>query len=389
MSTSAGKPVRLLYLRDTLTICGPGKTILNTWRTLDRERYHLIIAATRPEPGECNTFLEAAERLGAPARAFAIGRGLDIGGVARLVNLIRTERIDVLQTHDAQTRRLGVLAAALTGIRHISSVHGWIFNDRKELVARWIDRHLLRMADAVIVVSDRLRQELVAAGVPEANITLIRNAIMLQDYATAPDGAALRAELGIPAEAPVISIVGRLSAEKGHVDFLSMAATLLERFPETRFLIIGDGPMRDQIAARIAELDLQSRVILTGHQNQLAPYYAVTTVLGISSYTEGIPNVMLEAFACGKPAVATAVGGVPEVLEEGRTGFLVEPGKPEQMVERLSRLLADASLRDRMGKAARRSIEERYSFDVRTRALTAVYEGQLGLAPSPSDVEAR
>lgn len=379
---STQKPVRLLYLRDTLTICGPGKTILNTWRTLDRSRYELVIAATKPNGDERSTFLEAASGLGAPVYPFAIGRGLDLGAIVRLVKLIRSERIDVLQTHDAQTRRLGVIAAALTGIRHISSVHGWIFNDRKELIARWIDRHLLRMADAVIVVSDRLRQELVAAGVPATHITLIRNAIMLQDYATTPEGAALRAKLDIPADAPVVSIVGRLSAEKGHMDFLSAARTVLDVLPDTRFLIIGDGPLRGAIEARIAELGLSHRVILTGHQSQLGPYYAVTSVLAISSYTEGIPNVMLEAFAYGKPAVATAVGGVPEVLEEGRTGFLVEPGQPAKMAERLQRLLGDADLRTQMGRTARQVIEERYSFDARTRALTAIYERQLGLTPA-------
>ena len=150
----------MLYLRDTLTVCGPGKTILNTWRTIDRSRFHLTVVATRPARHHRNELLDGARRLGADTFELSIGRGLDLIAVWRLVRLIRARQIVILQTHDAQTRRIGTIAAALTGVYHVTSVHGWIFNNRKEKLAKWLDARLIGRADSVIAVSGRLSDEL-------------------------------------------------------------------------------------------------------------------------------------------------------------------------------------------------------------------------------------
>lgn len=366
-------PIRLLYVRDTLMVCGPGKTILNTWRTIDRTRFELTIVATKPEPGGRSLFLEAAGRLGAPAVPLHIGRGLDLVAVWRLMRLIRHHRIDVLQTHDMQTRRIGVIAAALTGVRHITSVHGWIFNDRKEQLAKRIDARLIRWADAVIAVSDRLTQDLMAAGVPAEKITLLRNGILLDDYASTDAGSALRREFGLRDDQPVVSIVGRLSLEKGHEVFLDAARSIAADCPDARFLIVGDGPLEATLKHRARVLGLNDRVIFTGHRNDLAALYGITSVLVIASFTEGIPNVLLEAFANGKPAVATSVGGIPEVLENGHAGWLVSPGDPSAIADRVVALLKNPLQRSTMGAAGRRLIEDRFSFLQRTRALEDLY----------------
>jgi len=368
------RPARLLYLRDTLTVCGPGKTILNTWKTIDRSRYELTIVATRPEPGARNALIDAALAQQATAIPMPIGRGVDLIAVARVIRLLREHRIDVLQTHDAQTRRIGVIAAALTGVRHITSVHGWIFNDRKERAAKWLDARLIRQADAVIAVSDRLKQELEAAGVPPQKITVLRNAILLRDYAVAGNAASARQEFGIRDDQPVISIVGRLSLEKGHETFLQAAAEIAKSHPNLRCLIVGDGPLERALRQRVQELGLTDHVLFTGHRSQLADIYAATDVLVISSLTEGIPNVLLEAFAHGKPAVATSVGGVPEVLEDGRTGWLVDVGDQHAIARHVVRLLDTPTLRTQMGAAARAAIEQQYSFESRTKALETLYD---------------
>jgi glycosyltransferase involved in cell wall biosynthesis len=368
------QPARLLYLRDTLTVCGPGKTILNTWKTIDRNRYQLTIVATRPEPGGRNALIDAALAQHATAIPMPIGRGIDLIAVARVVRLLREHRIDVLQTHDAQTRRIGVIAAALTGVWHITSVHGWIFNDRKERAAKWLDARLIRQADAVIAVSDRLKQELEAAGVPPQRITVLRNAILLRDYAVAGTASSVRREFGIREDQPVISIVGRLSLEKGHETFLQAASTIAKSHPDLRCLIVGDGPLEHTLRQRVQELGLTAQVVFTGHRSQLADIYAATDVLVISSLTEGIPNVLLEAFAHGKPAVATSVGGVPEVLEDGRSGWLVSVGDHQAIARHVVRLLDAPELRAQMGATARATIEQQFSFENRTKALETLYD---------------
>jgi glycosyltransferase involved in cell wall biosynthesis len=361
-----------------MTVCGPGKTILNTWRSIDRERFHVLLATTAPTPDRPNALLEKARGLGAPVLPFGIGRGVDLTAVWHLVRLLRRHRIDIVQTHDAQTRRIAVIASALTGVPHVTSVHGWISNNRKEDAAKWLDVKVIRHADAVIAVSDRLRSDLEAGGVEPATITVLHNAIVLDDYRIPPVTAADGADLDRPVDRPVVSIVGRLSPEKGHAVFLEAARLVANEVPGVRFLVVGEGPLRQSLTARTQELGLGAQVEFTGHRSDLADIYGMTDVLVISSFTEGVPNVLLEAFAYSKPAVATAVGGVPEVLRDGETGRLVAPGDAAAIAARVVELLKDPRERRRMGRAGRLAVEQYFDFATRTRALERLYVDILG-----------
>lgn len=382
--TAEHEALRLLYVRDTLMVCGPGKTILNTWRTIDRARFHITIVATRPAEGECNLLLERARTLGARVVALKIGRGVDLVAVWRLIRLLRRERIDVLQTHDAQTRRIGVIAAALTGTRHFTSVHGWIFNERKEKIAKWLDARLIRQADRVITVSEKLKRELEAVGVPDNKISVLRNGILLEDYTSSQRAATeLRRALAIPQNHRVVSIIGRLSPEKGHEVFFEAASLLAGELPNVTCLVVGDGHLDGLLKERAAALKDHPRIVFTGHQEDLSGIYAATDVLVISSFSEGIPNVLLEAAANHVPAVATRVGGIPEVIEDGKTGFLVSVGNAREIANRILTLLRSPDLRRQMGDAARAAVERNFSFLGRTRALERLYSAV------PADADGR
>ena len=370
----AAEPVRVLYLRDTLTVCGPGKTILNTWRTIDRSRFHLTVVATRPAKQRRNELLDSARRLGADTLELSIGRGLDLIAVWRLVRLLRQHKIVILQTHDAQTRRIGTIAAALTGVYHITSVHGWIFNNRKEKLAKWLDARLIGRADSVIAVSARLRDELQAASVPGDKIAVLRNAIVLGDYGTAAAAADVRDDLKVPKGNHIVAIVGRLSAEKGHDVFLRAARRVIAELPHVTFLIVGSGPLEATLKRQVASLKLERHVVFTGHHSDLSGIYRATDALVLSSFTEGIPNVLLESFAYGRPAVASAVGGVPEVLVDGENGWLVKPGDHEAIASRVLMLLRNTDQRKRMGEAGRATVERHFSFERRTALLVGMYD---------------
>ena len=221
------RPLQVLYLRDTTFVCGPGKTILNTFRTLDTSRYALtlVVPETGPAP---NTFVERADALGIPVLRIEADGVAKVGAVRRLARLLRERRIDIVQSHDFLTRRLTVPAAALAGVPHVTSVHGWIANTRKELISRRIDQALIRRARHAIVVSGRLRQQVEQAGMSAARVLLLRNALLLDDYPEPGDSPEARRKLGVPIDSPVISIVGRLSPEKGHQLFLEMARRIVE-----------------------------------------------------------------------------------------------------------------------------------------------------------------
>jgi glycosyltransferase involved in cell wall biosynthesis len=178
----------------------------------------------------------------------------------------------------------------------------------------------------------------------------------------------------------VILAVGRLSREKAHRDLLHAAALLRERYPALPFRVVvaGDGPERSALQKARNRLGLGAEVIFAGHQENIGPYYGMARVLALPSHTEGSPNVVLESMASGLPVAATAVGGVPEIVQDGVTGLLVAPGDPAAMADAIARLVREPELAGRLASAARTRVVEEYSREAYRRSLVGFYVDVLG-----------
>jgi glycosyltransferase involved in cell wall biosynthesis len=165
----------------------------------------------------------------------------------------------------------------------------------------------------------------------------------------------LRRKLGLDCRTRVLLSVGRLSQEKGHANLVRALPKMMERIGATpfRFVLVGDGPERARIERLSRSLGMASSITLTGQQDDISPYYAIADVFALPSYTEGSPNVLLEAMAAGVPVVATAIGGVPELTRNGRDALLVKSGDMAGLVSATVRLFYDQSLRDRLTRSAR------------------------------------
>ena len=372
--------LKLLYLRDTLFVCGPGKTILNTYRTLDKNRFSLTVGV--PVSGtEPNAFIDRARDLSIPVLPIPTRGPLDLRAIVRLAKEITRQRFDIVQSHDFQTRRLAMPAAALAGVTHVTSVHGWITNTRKERFGRPIDLALIRRADHVVTVSGRLLDQVLDARVPRERVTLLRNAVLLDDYSVSETRVSARAELGLPVDAEVVSIVGRLSPEKGHARFLEMARRVRAERPAAHFLIAGEGRLRGALEHQVTEMGLNECVSFLGLRTDMHRIYAATDVVTLCSSTEGLPNVILEAFAYSKPVVATRVGGVPEVVTDGHDGFIVTEDA-NAITNGVLKILRSTALAEQMGRHGRMSIESRFEFRRRTAELETLYESLTGRVPS-------
>ena len=236
-------PVRVLYLRDTAFVCGPGKTILNTFRTADRSNVSIALGI----PGwtsAANPLITAAQSIGLPIVPLPDSGRVGVMAARRLATVIEDGEFDLVQSHDFRTRRLATLACTLASVPHVTSVHGWIVNSHRQRLARIIDQRLIRRARRIIAVSNRLVSDLVESGAPRDRITLFPNAVLLDDYPPAMPADQARRELGVPASSKCIGIVGRLSPEKRHDLFLEMAAELASSDPDVVLLVVGQGPLQ-------------------------------------------------------------------------------------------------------------------------------------------------
>jgi glycosyltransferase involved in cell wall biosynthesis len=253
-----------------------------------------------------------------------------------------------------------------------------------------MDRLSLPAAHLVVTVCEAFAHELESgAHVPRARIHVQHNSILAEAAASAEEARAFRERFGISVDARLILAIGRLSSEKAHIDLLQAFSHLRQTHPEleTQLVIVGDGPEREPLQASARSLGLDSRVKFTGQMSNVKPCYAAADVFVLPSHSEGSPYVLLEAMIVHLPVVATAVGGVPEMVEDEKSALLVPARDPQAMAEALARVLTNPELARSIAANAYESAVTRYSPETYVRALVEIYRGVIqnavtGHAPS-------
>jgi glycosyltransferase involved in cell wall biosynthesis len=264
----------------------------------------------------------------------------------------------------------------------IHTVHGWSHHERQHPLARrffiLLEQLTAPITDKLIVVSPRntkkgLRDNIAT---PEKYVT-IRSGIDLDKFRH-PNRSreAVRAELGIPQDAPVVGTVTRLSAQKAPLDFVKAVARVAEQRPNVHFVVVGDGPLRAEVEAEIAARGLTDHVHLTGLRRDVPDLMHSFDLFALSSLWEGLPRVLPQAMAAGLPIVATAVDGNAEAVTDGVNGFLTPPGNPQAFAEALLELLADPELAAQMGQAGLDRVDE-FGARKMVRDIAALYEQLL------------
>ncbi|MEP6892162.1 MAG: glycosyltransferase [Gaiellaceae bacterium] len=370
---AADEPIRVLRVIARLNVGGPALHVSYLTSELDKIGYQTLLVAGRVSEGEGSMEYAARERgitpIYVPSLQREISPIVDSAAVAKVLGLIREFRPHVLHTHTAKAGTVGRTAAILAGRARPQAVvhtfHGHVlrgyFGRAKTEGFRQLERRLAKSSDALIAVSPEVRDDLVRLGIaPESKISVIRLGLDLAERTAAPPDAraALRNDLGIPADAFVIGWLGRMTEIK-RVDVLLRT---IARLPsETHLLLVGDGPLRAQLETLPSELDIADRVHFAGFRDDVGTVYAACDVVALTSANEGTPVTVIEALAAGVPVVSTDVGGVADVVDDGRSGLLAAAGDVEGIAAALERLGSDRELRERMGAAGRAAVLERYS----------------------------
>ena len=368
--------IKILRVIARLNMGGPALHVSYLTAGLRERGYDTTLVAGTLARGEDSMSFVADARDVDVVRIDELGREIsplrDLVATLRLARLIRRERPDILHTHTAKAGTVGRVAALLAGRRAppivVHTFHGHVlrgyFGPLRSGLFRLLERWLAARTTALIAVSPQVRDDLVALGVaPPERFVVIRLGIELDERVAAEqDGRAeSRRYLGIASDRFAVGWIGRMTAVKRTDDVLVAFRRLRDDGVDAVLCMVGDGPDRPELERRAHELGVIRDTLFLGYQEDVAPFYAAFDALVLPSSNEGTPVSAIEALAAGRPVVATRVGGVPDVVQEGQDGFLVDPGATDDLADRLARLARDPALRERMGGAGRERVLPRYA----------------------------
>jgi glycosyltransferase involved in cell wall biosynthesis len=386
------EPIRVLRVIARLNVGGPTLHVSYLTSELDRIGYETTLVAGTVGDDEGSMEYAATERGIEPVYLPSLRREIapvaDARAVRALRRMIHELKPDVLHTHTAKAGAVGRMAAKLAGADRpravVHTFHGHVlrgyFDDRLTAAFKGIETYLARSTDALIAVSPEVRDDLVALGVaPRERIQVIRLGLDLDLRTQAPPGArqAERTALGIAPDAFLVGWLGRMTEIKRVDLLLESFARLRGGGVDAELLLAGDGPLRHALEQQAVELGIGAHVHFIGFREDVGPLYAAIDAIALTSANEGTPVAVIEALAAGVPAVSTDVGGVSDVVPEGKAGFLVPLGDTEAFAERLARLAADPALRAELAAGGSGWVRERYSVPRLVRDVDELYRSLL------------
>lgn len=283
-------------------------------------------------------FIEYARERGIGAVTWKTHGKIDPYTVFQLARLIRCERADVVHTHLSTASLLGAIAAKMAGVPSVAHVHG--LNSAT----------CFQYSTAIIAVSDAVKSHLCLQGIKPEKIHVVHNGVDLSHFSGNP--------FPHTPHAPTFGVFGRLSPEKGQRVAIEALFLVTREHPNARLMIVGDGKDRDDLIISAKALGIEANVEFAGFQPDIREFMARCDAVIVPSVREGFGLAAVEAMAMGKPVVASAVGGLPEIVVENKTGFLIPPSNPQALSDALLRLISNPALARRLGASGRRRVEE-------------------------------
>lgn len=376
--------VKVARVITRLNIGGPAIHAILLTQALEDAHFTTMLVSGYTAPTEGDMLHLAKARGVSPLMVTGLGReidpGRDLAVLLRLYRIFREERPVIVHTHMAKAGTVGRLAARLAGVPIVlHTYHGHVFHSyfgplKTQTFIR-IERALSRVTDLILTVGERQRQEILGYGIGNPDkLRSVPLGLELEPFVESPrHRGEFRAELGVPDGTRLVGIVGRLVPVKGHTVFLKAARLVLSRLPNVRFLIIGDGELREGLESQARDLGIDGGVTFLGWRHDLPRVYADLDLVVLSSYNEGSPVALIEAMAAGRAVVSTDVGGVSDVVSDGVNGLLVPPRDPESLAGAIVRLLSSEPSLPAMGAAGREAVYPKYSINRLVSDVREIY----------------
>jgi glycosyltransferase involved in cell wall biosynthesis len=353
--------MNIVHLTASTFFGGPERQILGLAQSLPMHCRSMVLSF--PEGGRCSDFVDQATRQNMDAVALTRDYPHLAAAVAETTAHLRRVRANVLCCHGYKADVVGRFAARRARIPAVAVSRGWTGEDARVRLYELLDRAHLRWMNHVVCVSEGQARKTQAAGVPQRRMTVIPNAVATERFASPDPVYRDRLQQLFPSPPKrIVGAAGRLSPEKGFEVLVEAAASLTHRNDSVGFVLFGEGTLRSELSRRIAAAGLTGNFILAGFRSDLDRFVPLLDLLVLPSFTEGMPNVVLEALAAAVPVVATAVGGTPEVIEDGKCGFLVPPGNAKALATAIQSALLSEERRHEMGRCGRERVTRHFAF---------------------------
>ncbi len=370
-------PIKILDIRDSPWVDGPGRTILQCASMVNQERYRIFIGFFTGEFDGDNEYMISAKALGLQVVPFIERRAIDFNVIRQILKVVQEKSIQIIHTHEFRSNLLGLICAKLAGIPLVSTCHGWIANTWKRRLFTRIDQSLLRYFSRVIAVSEFMSTQLQGFGLKPYQIRIIRNALVIEHYQPGVMDLSFRESLGLDRDTILIGNIGRLSPEKGQAFLLEAAEAIIAAHNNVFFVFIGIGPERATLQELCEDLEIEKNVIFAGFQKDMLKVYRSLDLVVQSSYTEGMPNVILESLLMEVPVLATRVGGTAEVIEPSSAGTLIQPNSLGQLIQGIENFIQNPTDQKVMAQRGRRYVAENFNHKNRVSLLMDLYDNIL------------
>jgi glycosyltransferase involved in cell wall biosynthesis len=362
----------VLFSIETSDPDGAEKMLINLAELLNKRGYRPVVCLL-----EEGWLADESRRCGYSTYVIPLERTVDFRWVRRASKMVASERIDIIHAHEFAMNTYCTLLAAIARVPCVATVHGKNYSSD-----RWHRRMAYRAVARcarMIAVSDDIKSFLATkVGVLRSRITTITNGIDIDRYSPASLSRRLfRDELGLSDDQPLIGCVGRLDGVKGHTFLVRAARTVCQRYPRAVFVLAGQGQLRDTLEEEANALGIGQNVRFLGYRHDVSAVLAALDIFVLPSLSEGLPLSLLEAMAASIPIVASNVGGIPEVVGDGQSGLLAEPGDPAGLAEKILMLLDNQALGKTIAQNARTIVLARFGVDAMVDAYERVYDQQF------------
>ena len=373
---------RIAYIIDSLSVGGAERTLIQILRHLDREVFEPRVCVLQEKDG--NPMAQEIQAMGIPVDWLPVPRLRDLSAIPRLIRYLRETGAQLVHTQLEFSNVIGTLAARLAVLSSISTIHVLPSGSMrsKTRLHNSLEGFVLRtFCNQVIAVSEQARRLfLESTGIRPSKVVTLYNGIDLDAYIAlnrSGERLTVRRELSIPETANVVITVAVLRPEKGIQNMIPALPEILERHPETYYLVVGNGSHLENLRLEAGRAGLSSHVCFTGMRRDIPRMLAAADLFVLPTLTEALPTVLMEAMASHLPIVASSVGGVPEMVEEGCNGRLVPPADPKALASACNDLLSDPALCHRMGDLGWEVVSTKFNIQSQVEQLKQIYLAEI------------